>query len=155
MGFCTKIIYSRYREYFKRNKKDVIFTPPIRFKFRNGSLVNTLEYFTKTSENNKVFFGTTPYCEPHDMRDYKYAFTGSWLNVSSVSSRIVFITIFFTALLLYAHYTSALVAQLTVTTDIPTRFTTLQGFLEDGTRELCIEDGTSITDLLQASCYHS
>ncbi|XP_068245224.1 glutamate receptor ionotropic, kainate 2-like [Palaemon carinicauda] len=45
------------------------------------------------------------------------AYQGSWLEVKSTSTRIVFISIFLSTLLIYAHYTSALVSLLTVSSN--------------------------------------
>ncbi|XP_064099245.1 glutamate receptor ionotropic, kainate 1-like isoform X2 [Macrobrachium nipponense] len=42
------------------------------------------------------------------------AYQGSWLEVKSTSTRIVFISIFMATLLIYSYYTSALVSLLTV-----------------------------------------
>lgn len=66
---------------------------------------------------------------------------GSWLEVRSMSSRIVFITIFMSTLLVYAHYTSALVALLTVTST-SVGFSSLQELLADGSFRLGFLAGT-------------
>ena len=71
-------------------------------------------------------------------------FSGSWFDVSSISSRLVYITIFLATLFIYAYYTSALVAQLTVASEASVGFTTLQGFAEDGGYQLGFMKGTSL-----------
>nr|XP_053644075.1 probable glutamate receptor [Cherax quadricarinatus] len=70
-----------------------------------------------------------------------FAVQGSWLEVRSTSSRIVFATIFFATLLVYAHYTSALVSILTVSSTV-TDLSSLQSLLADGTFQLGFEAGT-------------
>ncbi|XP_050736975.1 glutamate receptor ionotropic, kainate 4-like [Eriocheir sinensis] len=70
-----------------------------------------------------------------------FAVQGSWLEVRSMSTRIVFITIFVATLVVYAHYTSALVALLTVTST-SVGFSSLQDLLADGSFRLGFTAGT-------------
>ncbi|KAG7158354.1 Glutamate receptor ionotropic, kainate 2-like 15 [Homarus americanus] len=72
-----------------------------------------------------------------------FAIQGSWLDVRSISSRIVFITIFLATLVVYAHYTSALVSLLTVAST-NTGFSTLQALLQDGSFQFGFISGTSL-----------
>ncbi|XP_064099385.1 glutamate receptor ionotropic, kainate 2-like [Macrobrachium nipponense] len=80
------------------------------------------------------------------------AFTvqGSWLEVRSISTRIIFITIFFTTLLVYAHYTSALVSLLTVAST-STHITSLQSLLEDGTYSFGFQRDISVQSYFETS----
>ncbi|XP_071519965.1 glutamate receptor ionotropic, kainate 3-like [Panulirus ornatus] len=70
-----------------------------------------------------------------------FAIQGSWLDVRSVSSRIVFLTIFLATLVVYAHYTSALVSLLTVTST-NTGFNSLQDLLLDESFKFGFKAGT-------------
>ncbi|XP_066984924.1 glutamate receptor ionotropic, kainate 2-like isoform X4 [Macrobrachium rosenbergii] len=80
------------------------------------------------------------------------AFTvqGSWLEVKSISTRMIFITIFLTTLLVYAHYTSALVSLLTVAST-STHITSLQSLLEDGTYSFGFQRDISIQSSFETS----
>lgn len=69
------------------------------------------------------------------------AHAGSWLEVRSVSSRTVFITIFMATLVVYAHYTSALVSLLTVAST-SVGFSSLQDLLHLGSYRLGFTAGT-------------
>ncbi|XP_045620274.2 probable glutamate receptor [Procambarus clarkii] len=73
------------------------------------------------------------------------AIQGSWLEVQSTSSRIVFTTIFFATLLVYAYYTSALVSILTVAST-NTGFSSLQSLLQDGTFQFGFATGTFLEE---------
>ncbi|MPC65177.1 hypothetical protein E2C01_059308 [Portunus trituberculatus] len=68
-------------------------------------------------------------------------FIGSWLEVRSVSTRIVFITIFMATLVVYAHYTSALVSLLTVAST-SVGFSSLQELVQDGSYRFGFRSGT-------------
>ncbi|XP_037787636.1 probable glutamate receptor [Penaeus monodon] len=74
-----------------------------------------------------------------------FAIQGSWLDVRSLSTRIVFITIFLATLVVYAHYTSALVSLLTVAST-SVGFSSLQSLLEDGSYQFGFMSGTSLED---------
>ncbi|XP_042861830.1 uncharacterized protein LOC122246992 [Penaeus japonicus] len=74
-----------------------------------------------------------------------FAIQGSWLDVRSLSTRIVFITIFLATLVVYAHYTSALVSLLTVAST-SVGFSSLQSLLEDGSHQFGFMSGTSLED---------
>ncbi|KAK8404744.1 hypothetical protein O3P69_007767 [Scylla paramamosain] len=70
-----------------------------------------------------------------------FAVQGSWLEVRSVSTRIVFITIFMATLVVYAHYTSALVSLLTVAST-SVGFSSLQELVQDGSYRFGFKSGT-------------
>ncbi|KAK4316820.1 hypothetical protein Pmani_012074 [Petrolisthes manimaculis] len=74
-----------------------------------------------------------------------FAIQGSWLEVRSVSTRIVFLTIFVTTLVVYAHYTSALVSLLTVTST-SNGFNSLQELLNDRSYNFGFQAGTFLEE---------
>ncbi|KAK7086193.1 hypothetical protein SK128_024697 [Halocaridina rubra] len=82
------------------------------------------------------------------------AFTaqGSDTDVKSISTRIVFITIFLTTLLVYAHYTSALVSLFTVAST-STDFSNLQDLVADGSYKLGFLRGISIQNEFEKATY--
>ncbi|XP_068246091.1 glutamate receptor ionotropic, kainate glr-3-like isoform X2 [Palaemon carinicauda] len=79
-----------------------------------------------------------------------FSVQGSWLEVRSISTRIIFITIFLTTLLVYAHYTSALVSMLTVASTT-TQITSLQNLLQNGMYSFGFEREISIQSYFENS----
>ncbi|KAF2366759.1 Ionotropic glutamate receptor L-glutamate and glycine-binding domain [Trinorchestia longiramus] len=78
------------------------------------------------------------------------AYQGASVETTSSPGRIVMIVIFFGTLLTYCHYTSALVASLTVaSTTLPVE--SLQDVIESGSYELGITSGTSLEGEFQHS----